>query len=415
MTQGRGRLIAILIGAMASSTFQLFALAVLAATLRDELDLSRWQIGLLGAGNTAVGALIAPSFGNLTDRIGARRSVVALCLVSALGLLATALAPVFWVLMLASVVSGLPQGWSNSATNKLIAERLPPGERGTITGLKQSGVQMSIFLAGLTLPTGAELIGWRQTLALYALACLGIALLASVSLADDRPLESVGVDGVGDDEVRAATPDPGRLPGFVYRVALYALFLGLAGGGISRFLPLFANEELGFSEARAGLVVSLSGLLGMGARVIWGQLADRRIAPRPALAILAAGSFATAMLLFAATSIGGWVLWIVAFGMAFFIGAWNVVAMLAVIAAVPSEQAGRGTGVVMLFFLSGLTISSPVVGWSVDQTGDYQTAWLSLAALTVLGVLTMVDTSAVRGRRPTLPSPRPVGSLSDDI
>jgi hypothetical protein len=69
----------------------------------------------------------------------------------------------------------------------------------------------------------------------------------------------------------------------------------------------------------------------------------------------------------------------------------------------------------MLFFLGGLTISSPVVGWSVDQTGDYQTAWLSLAALTVLGVLTMVDTGDVRGRRPTMPSPRPVGSRSDDI
>lgn len=399
---------------MAVSTFQLFALAVLAVTLRDDLDITRSQIGILGAGNTATGALIAPTLGNLTDRIGAKNSVVILCLMSGAGMFVTAAAPTFWVILAGSVVAGLPQGWANSATNKLIAERLPPGERGVITGLKQSGVQFAIFLAGITLPVGASAIGWRWAVGLYGFVSLGVAALAALTLGDDRPVRIAAETRIsaasaptsrrrwssnGDD-----SSEPVRLPGFVFRVALYALFLGLAAGGISRFIPLFANEELGFSEARAGAVVALGGLLGMIARVLWGQAADHRVDPRFALFLLACGSAATATLLFFATAIGGWSLWVVAIGMAFFLGAWNVVAMLAVITSVEPHQAGKATGTVMVGFLGGLTISAPLVGWSVDRTGDYQSAWAVIIGLAVLGILTMIQRPGATDAEMSVPS-----------
>ena len=393
MIKGRGGLIAVLVGAMCVSTFQLFALAVLAKPLIDEFDISRTQIGFLGAGNTAVGAMIAPTLGRVTDRIGARLSVILLSVVSALGLFATALAPAYWTLLCASVIAGFPQGWSNSATNNIVDVRLPVGERGTITGLKQSGVQFAIFLAGLTLPFGTSQIGWRQSLAVYGGVALAVGLFAALTLSDDRPAETeppslLAADSPATSDA-AAPVGAKRLPGFVYRVAIYALFLGLAAGGISRFLPLFANEVMGFSETRAGLVVALAGLLGMIARVIWGQIADTMMAPRRALFILACGSAATALLVFFATTLGGWVLWVVAIGSAFFLGAWNVVAMLAVMTSVAADQAGRGTGIVMLFFLSGLTLSAPAVGWSADVTGDYQTAWGIIICLALAGAATM--------------------------
>ena len=395
MIRSRGRFITVLIGAMAASTFQLFALAVLAVTLIEEFDITRVEIGLLGAGNTMIGALTAPSFGKLTDRIGARRSVIILCSIASIGLVGTAAVPGYWFLLVFSVLSGFPQGWANSATNKLIAERLLPGERGMVTGLKQSGVQFSIFLAGLTLPVGNDLIGWRATLSGYGLICLGVAVLAATTLDDDRTV-AANVSAADDRAVAGGAAPP--LPGFVYRVALYALFLGLAAGGISRFIPLFATEELGFSEARAGLVVALSGLLGMVARVIWGRLAETRVSPRFGLFVLACGSAGTALLLFFATTLGGGVLWIVAVGMAFFLGAWNVVAMMAVMASVRSDQAGKGTGIVMLFFLSGLTLSAPAVGWSVDRTGDYQLAWGMAVVLALCGMLTTVEVGSARSQ-----------------
>ena len=93
---------------------------ILASSLIDELELSRAQIGLVGSVNTAVGALSAPVTGRLTDRIGARRSVVAVLGISAVAMAAMAAAPDAWWLTLAAVIGGVPQGWGNPATNSLI-------------------------------------------------------------------------------------------------------------------------------------------------------------------------------------------------------------------------------------------------------------------------------------------------------
>lgn len=45
---------------MMSSTFVVFGLAVLASPVIDDLGVSKWQIGILGAVNTGIGALSAP-------------------------------------------------------------------------------------------------------------------------------------------------------------------------------------------------------------------------------------------------------------------------------------------------------------------------------------------------------------------
>ncbi len=380
---------ALLIATMTVSTIQLFMLAVLASTLIDEFGISRSQIGWLGAANTAVGALAAPTFGKLTDRVGARQSLIAIGLLSGLGLFVTAAAPTYLVLLAGSAVCGVPQGWSNSATNKVIAEQLPAGERGTITGLKQSGVQLAIFLAGIALPVGSQQIGWRLSVASFGAFGLVVAFAGSRLLSYARPPLTRSESS----SATAHSPTSTRLPSLVYRIAVYAVIMGLAGGVISRFLPLFAQERLGFSESRAGLVVALGGLLGMAARIFWGKLADGRVDPRFALAILAAGSVATAVLLLASERIGGWTLWLVAVGLAFFFGAWNVVAMLAVMTLVPANQAGRGTGIVMLFFLTGVAASGPLAGWSIDSLGSYRPAWVAAIALAALAILTMIQRS----------------------
>ncbi len=378
---------------MAVSTFQLFAIAVLATELEAVFELSKLQLGVLGACNTAVGALMAPRLGRITDLIGARQSVIVLCGVGAAGLALTAVAPNYWVLLVASLISGLPQGWSNSATNKLIAERLPAGERGVITGFKQSGVQFAILLAGATLPTASNLLNWRAAIGSYAAISLGVGLLAARILTPDSPASTSPGDGAdehAESDRLAALAAP--LPRFVYQVAVYALLLGLVGGGVGRWFQKFTEDSLGFSTERAGLVLALSGALGMFSRVIWGRIAEQVMAPRVALRVIAIGSTGTVALLAAATTLGDWTVWLIAFGMAAFLSAWNVVAMLAVITSVPPSQSGRGTGVVMLAFLGGLTIGSPAVGWSVDQTGDFQLSWYVLCAFAALGIISMLGT-----------------------
>ncbi|MCP3855976.1 MAG: MFS transporter [Actinomycetia bacterium] len=384
MRVGRIGFSTVLVGAMAASTMQLFALGVLAAEVIEELDISRSQIGILGASNSLVGALVAPPLGRVTDRVGARNSVVGVFVASSVGLTLTAVGGAYWMLIGASILSGLPQGWSNSATNKLIALHLGPGERGVVTGIKQSGVQLSLFLAGTTLPIFATGANWRVGVAGYGVLSLALAGFAWAVI----PPDPRGQDAAGD-EVGAVVAG-GRLDGFVYRVAVYAFALGAAAGGVNRFLPLFAHEELGWSLQTAGLAAGLTGLLGIGARIMWGRLAEGPVTPRQALLILAGGSMAAIALLAATGVVGGWLLWPTAVLIAFTLSAWNVVAMLAVIRSVPAALAGRGTGTVMFGFLGGVALSAPAVGWSVDVTGTYNPAWLVLGVVALAGSTTML-------------------------
>ncbi len=383
---------------MAVSTLHMFATGVLAADIISDLGVTRTQIGFAGSANTAVGALMAPTLGRLTDRMGARWSIVALSLLGAFGLGLLAVAAGLWTLLASGLVSGFAQGWANPATNASIAAQVDSGDRGTITGLKQSGVQVSTFLAGLTLPIASSTVGWRTAVGAYAVVALAIAALARQQHPADRQptLRSSDVlaASVGKPSSGADTLDRS-----VYRMAIYALLLGLAGGSVFRFLPLFAEEEVGFSTELAGLVVAANGLLAIAARVWWGRITEGGFSTVRGLALMAVGSALSSALLLIAPEVSV-ALWVFAVLAAFTAGAWNVVAMLAVIGSVPMSLQGKATGVVMLGFLGGLSIAGPLTGWSVDTTGSYTVAWVSTIVVSLLGAVVMSTAGARGDHRP---------------
>jgi len=61
--------------------------------------------------------------------------------------------------------------------------------------------------------------------------------------------------------------------------------------------------------------------------------------------------------------------------------AWNAVGMLAVMDYSLPELVGRGTGLAMLGFLTGIGIGAPLMGLSVDRLGSYTPGWVVLASL----------------------------------
>ena len=86
----------VLVSTMVASTFTLFALAVLASPIIDDLGVSRATIGLIGSVNTGLGALTAPWTGRVTDRIGPRRAVLGLLGLSAVAALVTVVQAFTW-------------------------------------------------------------------------------------------------------------------------------------------------------------------------------------------------------------------------------------------------------------------------------------------------------------------------------
>ncbi len=387
MQRSKPEFYAVVVWTMAASTIQVFILAALASTIIDELGINRFQIGLLGAANTAAGAVTAPYMGSATDRFGPRKAVLYVLLWSACGLLLTAVANSFLLLIAASVFLGPPQGGSNPATNKLIAEEIPVGSRGVVTGVKQSGVQLAVVFSGALMPGASSTFGWRWAVAGVGVFTLAFAAYVALRFpADESPLDpSANRSTAGTAAATSQVP----LAGFVNRIAVYGFVLGFAAGGVTRFIPLFTEEELGFSETEAGAVFALSGALAIVARLGWGRLAEHRIDAGPALIIMALGSAVTCLLLFLTLTVGSWLIWPVAILTAFTLSAWNVVANLAVIKDVPTNQSGKASGVVLLGFLSGLSFGAPAIGALVDATGSYQPAWAVLGAAALAGAAVM--------------------------
>lgn len=382
---------------MASTTFQIFVLSVLASALIEEFGLSRFELGLIGSLNTAAGALTAPWTGRVTDRIGARQSTILAQAICAVGFALMAIADSTLMLIISSLVFGVPQGWSNPATNSLIAERVPAGSRGVVTGIKQSGVQFGLMLAGATLPAMSSAFGWRGAMWVYAAVFAGfsaVPLLLPAKPQQSQVFSPARVSAKGsetssgpslNDASQSATPYDMRA---VWLISLYAFLMGTSGGAIGRFLALFAEEEVGMSNATAGLVLAVSGLSGIVARIAAGRIAEHHVAPLALLAHIAAiGSFVS-LLLSVTLRTGPWLLWPIALLYAVGYAAWNAVAMLAIIVGVDQSQAGRASGAVMFGFLGGLAIGSPIAGLVIDATGSYQPVWAASLVLALASIAT---------------------------
>ena len=361
---------------MGASTFGLVVFAVLAADLIAEFDVDRWQVGALVTAMTISGALISPSVGTLTDRIGARRATIVTLLAAGGALAAMSVSPVFGLVAFFALVGGVAQAIANPATNKLISMHVPPGERGVITGVKQSGVQAGTFLGGLLLPVITLSLGWRWAVAVFGFAALVGGLWASVSLPADIALETEP----------GSEPTGERMPPVIRSLALYGFLLGFAGTAIFTYLPLYAEESLGYSSSVAGYVVAFVGSVGVAGRIGWGRLSERSLGAMRSLRIISVLSFVSALLLVAAET-APWMVWVAALTTGLSASSWNAVGMLAIIQSVPTRRAGRGSGVVLAGFLLGLGLGAPAFGYSVDRLDTYVPGWLAIGVVFLSALL----------------------------
>jgi MFS family permease len=168
-------------------------------------------------------------------------------------------------------------------------------------------------------------------------------------------------------------------------IAVYGALAGLATSATFTFLPLFAEEDQGWTGFQAGFLVAGVGLVGVAARITWGSASERWFGHGKTLRVIAVLTTVSALLL-ALASLGAVSSWVlipatILFGIGFI--SWNAVGMLAVMDYSPMGLVGRGTGLVLLGFLLGLAIGAPLMGFSVDRLGVYWPGWLSVAVLSI--------------------------------
>ena len=355
---------------MAAATFAPIVFGVLASELISSLGIERWQVGMLVTASTLGGAVLSLWLGRGADMVGGRRAIIATLMVAGLSLLWIGIAPGFVFMSVAAFFAGIASASSNPATNKLISTEFASGSQGLIVGVKQSGVQIGVFLGGWLLPVFTIWWGWRWAVLPFAVAPLVLAGLYS--------MVTTHVDTVESDT--ADTPS-GYLPKLIYRLAVYGFMMGTGMSVILTYLPLYAEEVLGMSREAGGLAVAVTGLAGIVARLGWANLAEGRLGSMRSLRIIALLAVITGVVLTLADQLGAWSIWVASALTGLSGSAWNAVGMLAIIRILPTSLAGRGSGVVLFGFLGGLSMGAPLVGWSVDVLGTYTPGWLAITAL----------------------------------
>lgn len=373
--------VTLLTGAMALSTFALFAVSAVSPLIVEDLGISRAQLGLLTAAGFSAATLLSLLSGQITDRIGGRPAMVGMLLTSAVAFTVLASGQGYAWLLVGMIIAGAAQSFANPTTNQVVATQLPPARHAGAVGVKQSGVQLGGFATGLLLPPLAIAFNWRIAIALVVPVVLITALLAA-RLATDRP---------------APTPSakarilPGRPVPAARHLILYSLGIGTGVSSVNTYLPLYAHQELGLSQAVAGALLAAVGGAGVAARLYWARQTGRRSDISGPLLLLALGAVGCAGLM-AASGLWPPLVWAAALGIGSTAVAANAVSMVAVVRNPAFGPTGQVSALVSMGFFGGFVVGPLSFGALTDLTNIYAVGWalVSLAfvisAISALGI-----------------------------
>lgn len=390
-------MLAVIAVAMAVAVLPGFCLAVLADEILADLGISRAGLGIVSALTPAVAALSSVWLGGLADRRGGRWTTVLALAFGAVSLAAIAGATSFALLLGAAIVAGLCQGGATSSTNLVVLEAFKSGRRGVVVGIKQSGEMAAVVLAGVAIPIAAVALGWRWAIAAAVLLPL-VAIVATLALLPSRRPPHPGA--------QHAAAGPTALSRDVWWLMAYATIMGLAGGALSTYFPLYSQQSVGLSTVAAGQVLALAGIAAIPGRILWGHFAERSRTYTGSLGILSILAALAAVLVWSASRLGPELLWIgaIAWGASQF--SWGSVAMLGALAYAGPGSAGRATGAVLVGMSVGLTVGPVVFGVAIDATNSYDIGFAGVVSVLVAAaVLTAVWRR--RSDRPPTGSGRP--------
>lgn len=360
-----------------------FLAGFVGTTMREDLGVDRWQIGLLVSlhfGCTGLGSITA---GRITDALGARLSVVIdLAMVACVGVLAAVIGT-YWMLIVAAVVAGFGYALANTGTNVAVARVVGVERRTVALSIKTGGIPAMTGVSAAVGPWAAEAFSWQ---AITAAICIGAGLVGVACffvLPDDRPMRGAVVHR--------------RLPrGFGWFPV--ASFLLIAGSQpmYSWSVP-YLEEEFAASSSTAGLLVSMSSFLGVGVMVLNGVRSDRVGPERRIAVVVTLCAIVAAANLLAVVGIGvGIGLAIVAIiaGIAFQLAAIGTMHAALVDRAGPAVA--RATGVTMTGYYLGALASPVAFGAIVDGTGTYAWPWFILMVVMILAAACFVAAGRVR-------------------
>jgi MFS family permease len=362
-----------------------YGINTLAPFYKDELGLSRAQVGLFFSAFYL--AMTAASFGTgwLADHWGVRKTALLGHLALGACTVAAALSPTFELACASFFLAGFGYSFLNPASSIGVMEWFHRDERATAMGTKQTGVPAGGVLAAVLAPSLVLLIGWRGSLAALGVINFLFGFLFAM---------------LWRDPANAASSEPGGAKTFELAAPLdvWALLPISCATGIYligqmvliTYVPLFLKDVMDASPYRASQALALTQAGAAVGRVGWGVASDRLFGGRRKIVLIVIG-IASVMLITALSFMRreSSVFWLLAI---LFLAGVSLVGYQGVSYALIGEISGRsrtgaGLGMMITINAAAATLGTPIFGYIVDRTGSYALAWQILAGAIVIGII----------------------------
>jgi len=238
-------------------------------TIAHDFSVSDGTAGLLVTASQvgyAAGLILLVPLGDLLER---RRLITFVLLITALALLATALAPDFGLLAAALLVVGVTSVVAQIVV-PLASTLAPEHERGRVVGKVMSGLLIGILIARTASGVIAELGGWRLVFGISAALMVALSAVLHRSLPQVRRSTDLSYPAL----LRSVAQLVREQPVLRVRMAYGALGMGQFSVLWTTIAFLLGAHPYDYGEATIGLF-GLVGLAGALAAQFAGRMADR--------------------------------------------------------------------------------------------------------------------------------------------
>ncbi|MBH51632.1 MAG: hypothetical protein CL785_00550 [Chloroflexi bacterium] len=360
---------------------------VLYPFIRDDLQLTRAQVGLIYSAVMSTSMITVVIGGWLSDSWGAKRILVTTLLYTVFPVLGFGLINSLWIALFIGLLIGVGVGPFYPSTSKQIIDWVPRKTLALGMSIKQTGPPIAGAISALTLPSLALSYGWRISIIFIASSMLLLGVITLTMYQDNQNTTKVSTRISIKDLIGIAKNRD------ILVLTIWAFnFVGLQVIVLS-YLILYLIEALNYSENVSGSYLSMTLLASVIARVLWGAVSDyifngrRKITLGIIGFIATIGFFAITFVSIETSGVLSAIIFIVIGATAM---SWPGIFTAYMTEISGPERSGTVIGITNPIVRLGVVIMPPLFGHFVDVTNSYNTGWLIAGIIAISSTFFML-------------------------
>ncbi|MQY18430.1 MFS transporter [Nocardia macrotermitis] len=185
------------------------------------------------------------------------------------------------------LLAGIGAASTNGASGRVIAGWFPPDQRGLAMGIRQTAQPIGVGIAALAIPAIAAAQGFSTAILVPALMAAAAVIGCAIGIIDPPRPERTATQVNSDNPYRSDTT--------LWRIHAVSVLLVIPQATVWTFALLWLNHAVGLALAAAGVLVTVTQILGAAGRIgagIWSDRLGSRLRPLRTIAIAAVISMA---------------------------------------------------------------------------------------------------------------------------